>query len=377
MINPFQYGSVVGKDAFCNRKREIADLLTAMENGERLFVYSERRGGKTSLIRLTLSRLPKARFLGTYVDLWPTDGEASFAKATAKAITESMATTPGKMLQTAKELFGRLVPTIATDSEGRPKLTFELSRSEPPGPQLAEVLSAPAEIAAKRKCRVVMVLDELQRILEYGSDLAERTLRSAIQDQPDVSYVFLGSRRHLIQKMFLDQSRPLYRAGGHYPLGPIDVRDWLPFIRKRFRRSNKDISDDLIHRVCHMTGGHPFYTQHLCHAVWELCESGKSVTGKSVESAMRLLLDRESYAYGALWESLSLNQRRFLTGLAKEPEPPRVFASEFLRRHNLRSSSAAQRVVESLLEKDIIDRQDGSYIIIDRFFKIWINEVAS
>jgi len=55
MKNPFQYGGVVSGDAFCNRKQEVEDLLRAMENGEKLFVYSERRFGKTSLVRSTVS----------------------------------------------------------------------------------------------------------------------------------------------------------------------------------------------------------------------------------------------------------------------------------------------------------------------------------
>ena len=59
------------------------------------------------------------------------------------------------------------------------------------------------------------------RILEYGNDQVERKLRSVIQNHRKVSYLFLGSRKHLIQKMVLDRNRPLYRAGGHYPLGPI------------------------------------------------------------------------------------------------------------------------------------------------------------
>jgi hypothetical protein len=42
-----------------------------------------------------------------------------------------------------------------------------------------------------------------------------------IQNHRQVGYLFLGSRKHLIQKMVLDRNRPLYRAGGHYPLGPI------------------------------------------------------------------------------------------------------------------------------------------------------------
>ena len=40
MRNPFQYGGVVGGPAFCNRVQEIADLLRASENGEKLFIYS-------------------------------------------------------------------------------------------------------------------------------------------------------------------------------------------------------------------------------------------------------------------------------------------------------------------------------------------------
>ena len=59
--------------------------------------------------------------------------------------------------------------------------------------------------------------------MEYQNDLIERKLRSVIQNQPNVAYIFLGSRRHLIQKMFMEKTRPLYRAGGHYPLGPIST----------------------------------------------------------------------------------------------------------------------------------------------------------
>jgi hypothetical protein len=43
MKNPFEYGGVVGGSAFCNRKRELSDLVRAMENSEKLFLYSERR----------------------------------------------------------------------------------------------------------------------------------------------------------------------------------------------------------------------------------------------------------------------------------------------------------------------------------------------
>src|SRR6266566_2684023 len=56
MRNPFEYGGVVSGEAFCNRQKELADLRRAMENAEKLFVFSERRYGKTSLVRAATAK---------------------------------------------------------------------------------------------------------------------------------------------------------------------------------------------------------------------------------------------------------------------------------------------------------------------------------
>src|SRR2546422_2717825 len=103
MKNPFEYGGVVSGDAFCNRAKELADLLRAMENAEKLFVFSERRYGKTSLVRAALGKLPKKGWVCAYVDLWPTDSDAAFVTALAKAIAESMSTSVEKMLEAARK----------------------------------------------------------------------------------------------------------------------------------------------------------------------------------------------------------------------------------------------------------------------------------
>src|SRR2546426_512969 len=318
MKNPFEYGGVVSGNAFCNRDKEVADLLRAMENNEKLFVFSERRYGKTSLVRAALSKLPKTGCIYAYVDLWPTDSEATFVIAVAKAIAESMSTSADKMLEIARRFFGSLAPSVTIDEEGKAVLTFGISKQVRPGPALDEVLKTPAKVAAESKQNVVVVYDEFQQILEYGSDHVERKLRSVIQNHRHVGYIFLGSRKHLIQKMFMDRSRPLYRAGGHYPIGSIDEEHWQPFIRMRFADANKVISESRIHSVCELTQGHPFYTQHLCHVLWELCESRAEVSEKMLQRAVQVLLERENYAYTTLWESLTTPQKRFLKGLASE-----------------------------------------------------------
>jgi uncharacterized protein len=372
MTNPFQYGSVVVGDAFCNRKSELHDLRRAFDNGEKLFVYSERRLGKTSLIRTALDRLPKQKFVVAYVDLWPTESEASFATTTAKAISMAAASTSRRMLQTAKGLFSQLIPRISLDEEGKPTISFGTVTPRAPEMELEEVLRAPATIAAQGKQKVVVVFDEIQRILDYDSDLVERKLRSIIQHQAEVCYIFLGSRKHLVQQMFLDKSRPLYRSAGHYPLGSIAERHWAEYIRRHFLDADKVIDTPMIHVICALTEGHPFYTQHLCHVIWELTERGSHVTEESIQAALRILLDREGHAYTMLWESLTTNQRRFLRGLALEPRGVKPFSSMFTRRYGLRSASNAQRASERLVERDVVEPDNGSFVIVDRFFRLWI-----
>ena len=66
MRNPFEYGGVVSGDAFCNRQQETGDLVRAMENGEKLFVFSERRYGKTSLVRAALGQLPRQGYVSAF-----------------------------------------------------------------------------------------------------------------------------------------------------------------------------------------------------------------------------------------------------------------------------------------------------------------------
>ncbi len=375
MRNPFVYSRVVGEEAFCNRQQELADLTRAMENSEKLFLYSERRFGKTSLVKLALEKLPQKQFRTAYVDLWPTDGEASFVAATARSIAQSMGNTPQKLLAGAMKFFRRLAPSVTLDEEGKPELSFGIEASAEPAPALEDVLKAPAKLAATGKRRSVIVFDEFQQILEYETDMVERRLRSVIQNQRNVSYLFLGSKKHLIQKMFLDQARPLYRAAGHYPLGPIAEEHWLPFIRQRFQDTGKRISQEQVHKLCRLTQGHPFYTQHLGYLLWENCAKGGAVREDALDSALSLLLERESYAYATLWDSLTTNQKRLVRGLAAETESVQPFSADFVRRHGLGSPSSAQRAMKALLKRGVIDRDNGSLIIADRFFRIWITRL--
>ncbi len=229
-MNPFSYGGIVGNGAFCNRARELGDLTETMKSAGRCFVYAERRMGKTSLILRALGKLPKKHFVPVYVDLWPTDGSAAFSAAVAKAMSSAAETTSQRLLEIGRSLFGRLRPSVSLDDSGHPKIDFGIDGRAVSKSDLIEVLDAPRKLADKTGKIVVMVFDEFQQILDYEDDLTERQIRSSIQHHKNVAYIFLGSRKHLLQSIFLDESRPLYRSAMHYPIGPIETKHWQSFI---------------------------------------------------------------------------------------------------------------------------------------------------
>jgi uncharacterized protein len=373
MNNPFEYGVTVTDGSFCNRTKESTDLVHTIDNSMRAFLYSERMMGKTSLVLRVLKNLNPARYISAYIDLWPTDDEASFVTAAAKSISQAMGTTASDVIVAAKRFFSQMAPSVTLGDDLLPRVSFDYHPTlEQAKKNLEEVLAVPQRIAGESGKKVVVVFDELQRILEYGDDHVERLLRSIVQRQNNVAYIFLGSQKHLLQDMFLNRKRPLYSAADHFPIGPIEVKHWRPFIGGKFSASGKKIGAHVIDRICELTQGHPFYTQHLCHALWERCAPGEEVAEEDIAQGVQVVLAREASSYSALWESFTINQRRFLRGLALEDVPVLPYSAAFVQKYGLGQASAVQRLSTALMGRDVVDRDARTFLISDRFFRLWI-----
>ena len=70
MENPFFYGTTVSGKSFTNRQKEIKEIVGDLKSGQNLFIYSPRRYGKTSLIKVVLEKLKKERFATIYLDFY-------------------------------------------------------------------------------------------------------------------------------------------------------------------------------------------------------------------------------------------------------------------------------------------------------------------
>jgi hypothetical protein len=147
-------------------------------------------------------------------------------------------------------------------------------------------------------------------------------------------------------------------------------------VAERFDAADKPVAPRHVEALCALTEGHPFYTQHLAHALWERTPHGEPVADGALEDALDVLLRREGYAFTTRWETLTRNQKRFVRGLALGGPDLHPFSAEFVQAHGLRTPSNAQRAAESLLKLDVIDREDGAFVVTDRFFRLWVRRLA-
>ncbi len=371
MKNPFIFGGVVSGEAFCDREEELTELLRAARNGQNVVLHSPRRFGKTSLIRRALDQAASQGLLTLYVDLYPAVSKQKFLDLYAGALARSLSGGLESIAGTLRRLLPKLIPKVVVQADGAPTFEFDYDRSTPITPHLDDLLEAMHVRAGRAGVNAVVVFDEFQEIVAYEDDEIERQMRSHFQHHPDVSYFFLGSRRHLMRDLFDNPNRPLYRSARHLPLGPLPSEALRAFIQGRFEQTGFSIAPEAVEDLIRACQGHPYYAQLLCHLLWDRCLETRTVEAPHVSEALSDALRREEGVFVTLWDALSRKQRQVLMALSREPAG-QVFSAAYLKRHGLGSASSVQKALSALADRELIDRTNGDYAIPDLLFRRWI-----
>lgn len=373
MENPFVFGEVVKGEHFADREEELKTLTLDLASGQNVLLFSPRRYGKTSLIVRAMETLEAKGLVCVYVDFFRATSLQSLGKLYADAITRATASKVEEVIRFIHDHFPTIVPKVVFKGKGPAgfELDFEAPRRDLEK-WLDEIFDLPHQIAQRKKRRLVVVLDEFQEIASIGTTGAlERAIRSKIQHHDRVTYAFMGSKRHLLDGLFSDKSKPPYRIAKPMPLGKIPGKKLAAFIRSRFQSVHVRIAPAEIQRILEITLCHPYYTQQLCHETYNTVVPGKQVSAKHIEEASERCIQAQSYAYSTIWGGLSSKQRELVVALSKM-SGQNIYSKEFLDESELRTASAVQTSVSALEKKGLVDRDNGSCILSDVFFVEWV-----
>src|SRR3569833_661457 len=342
--NPFTFGPLALDESFTDREGELAELATDLRNGQDVVLYAPRRYGKSSLVlRAAQLAIADGALVG-YCDLLSVTTKERFAAALAKTLYSDVDSDVGQVFDRTVDLFRglRVRPTVELDPDtGGLSFSFRAGRRPSDIDDTIEsLLELLGRLAAERKRRVVMIFDEFQEIVDLDPKFPN-LLRSVFQRQPEVAHVYLGSKRHVLDKIFNDRNEPFWRSTKTLEIGPIEKGKFARFIRERFETTEKGIDDSALNELLDATNGHPYATQELAYEVWERVPRGQIAHPRDVADGLERVLRSERNHLEQLWETAPVAQRRVLAALAEEPTS-QPYAQDYRVAHDLPAPSTVQ-----------------------------------
>ncbi len=376
MQNPFVYGEVVPAAAFADRVVELDRLVTDLAAGQKVFLISPRRFGKSSLVRHALAAMTRRGALAIDVTVSSFSSYVAFLEGYARALVA--AETKGNRARTwLREMVtsarAEVHYTVEAGPLGALSVSFSGVRSERDISRLAqEVFALPARLADTRGRTVVVALDEFQAIAGFDGGSVEHALRAAVQHQRNVGYVFAGSELSLMERM-LGPKRPFYKAGPVIRLGKIPADEFADFIDGRFRHSGIKPEGGLGAAIVDLAGNLPYDVQRLAHETWDEVRTGgrRRATLDDLHQTLRRLLAQQHTMFEAAWERLTLAQRSVLRAVVLE-DGRELLSAEVRARHRLAGASSVQYTLGSLLRRDLISRDVDRYVVVDSLLREWV-----
>jgi len=371
VTNPFVYGEVVPAGAFADRETELDRLVDDLEAGQKVFLISPRRYGKSSLVRQALTALSRRGLLTVEVTVSAYSSYVAFLEGYARALAASESRwqrardwLTAAITSTRPEI--RLEP--ATSGPGRFTVAFPLVRTERDVTRLAnELFALPGRIAAERRRSVVVALDEFQAIDAFNGGSVEHALRAAAQHQRQVGYVFAGSEPSLMEKM-IGPRRPFYKAGPVMRLDRIPQDIFASFIEARFASSGIRVEAGLGAAIVDLAGNLPYDVQRLAHETWDdvRARGSRRATVDDLHTTLGRLLSEQDTLFEALWQRLTLAQRAVLRAAVLQ-SGRELLSAETRTRFRLGGASSIQASLSALMKQDLLVREGGRYLSSTRY----------
>jgi uncharacterized protein len=378
--NPFVYGEVVPPSAFVDRVAELDRLVRDLAAGQKVFLISPRRYGKSSLVRRALAAMSRKGTLTVEVTVSSFSSYVAFLEGYARALAAAE-TKSDRARSWLRDAISSTRIDLSADARVDPsgrgaasmRVAFPNARTDRDISRLAqEVFALPAQLAETRRRKVVVALDEFQAIGGFNGGSVEHAMRAAVQHQREVGYVFAGSEPTLMERM-LTPRRPFYKAGPVMRLDKIPADEFAAFIDARFAASGMRPEPGLGMAIVDLAGNLPYDVQRLAHETWDEVRGSarRRVTLDDLHQALKRLLTEHQMLFEAVWQRLTLAQRGALRAVVLQ-DGRELLSADVRTRHRLGGPSTVQAALGALMRDDVVTREGDRYVVVDSLLREWV-----
>lgn len=370
--NPFVTQGYAGSTYFCDRVKETNDIVSLLLNENNIALISPRRLGKTDLIRHCFEQDEiKNQYYTFLIDIYATNSLRDFVNVFGKAILEELKPRGRKVWEQFLGALKSLQPEISFDVNGSPVWGIGLGNLQNPEVTLDEIFHYLEH--ADKPC--IVCIDEFQQITRYteGPNI-EAALRTHVQRCRQTTFLFSGSKRHLMNEIFTSPSRPFYQSVITMGLFPISLDKYREFAILKFKEYGKDLEADCVDKVYELFRGVTSCMQRVMNVLFFRTGKGEKCTKDMIDDAVDYLLDLYAENYETQLNQMSERQRTLFRAIAAEGHVDNITSGDFINKYKLWSASSVVSAAKALLEKDYITRENNTYYIYDQFFYLWVKK---
>ena len=364
--NPFIITGYVSPEYFCNREEETTRMLNAVKNGRHLTLFSPRRMGKTGLIRHLFYKAERKKdFITVYLDIMATTSLKEFSEIFGKSVLSAIGRNEAVMKKILKRLSALRLKLTIDHLTGEPSLSFDVNSNREAEHSLETIF----RYLAEQPHRIAIAIDEFQQITTYPEKHLEAILRTHLQSVNNVSIIFSGSRKHILNDIFSSPDRPFYNITEMMEISTIMPGTYKTFIKAKFKEGSVSISDSALDRIIEITGLHTFYVQYFCNRLYS---EYNIIESDQVDLMLLTIVKENEPVYANYLNLLTSTQFRVLKAIALNSGIDNPTSKEFLSKYDLGAASSVSQAVKSLSDKEFIFYSGNRFRLNDVFFTQWI-----
>ena len=369
--NPFIItADYYGPEYFCDRQAETEALESNIANGRNTVLISSRRMGKSGLIAHVFNRaFVKSNFKTFSIDLYPTSSLAELILLLAKEITGPLKSKGQSLLESFLGIVKSLRPGFKVDSLTG-QFVFDLSLGEivKPVDSLKEIF----QYLEGSEVPCLVSMDEFQQIAEYPDNNVLELLRTYVQKCKHTWFIFAGSDRRMMEKLFNNPSEPFYMSCSPLYLDAIQYENYLAFARHHFEAAGKSLQEESFKQVYELFDGHTWYVQRLMNEMFAWTKPGEVADAQMASDALTFVIKTYARTFQEQMSSYPEAQKQLLIAIAKDGQAQQVTSVAFCKKHSMKSPSTVQSALRVLHDKGIVRKDGNSYFVTNRLLGIWL-----
>ena len=365
-MNAFKYGCSVEGENFCARPDLSRSLANYVKSGQNLVIQGERRIGKTSLVKETVSSMRGWSIL--YADFMGVKSVPDVCNRLADALARFDSS--DSFMRKIFAALAHLRPVATIDPmTGLPSVTVDARASSSPTSVNAVMNAVEAHVKGRRAC---VVFDEFQDILDVkDGEQMLALMRSRIQFMSHTAFVFLGSARNAMMDIFMSPKSPFYKSAAVFDVGTIPDDDFFEFAKARFATGRRRLSRELFDRILEFVGRTSGDVQEMCDAIWQMSEPGDRLDDGHFEKGLSFVFDRENSVYAMFVKPLTDIQLRVLRALAVLGGA-HPLSGAFLDEARLTNTATVRRSLTALEKTGLVYLGPSGWRFSSPFFGEWV-----